>query len=277
MSELLPLPKSADRQADARRRQEEEELARVLELSKQDKGGRNTASQSTYQPSGSSSSAAAASRTQQPAPAAQSSYQPYQSSYANNTQAGAAPARASEPEPAPLDVNTATRVRALYAFSSVEVGELNFERGDVIKVLDRGFKEWWRGACNGRIGVSCPRHLLRRATQLTLRSSQSPMSRRSQSRLLANCRTRHKRKLECSHRSVGLRLVYTSSLSTDDPGLVDQLLQTLRSIDPARGDRLDDRPEVEQMYQASVGLQGQINALIKKYSDQKGQFHLAGP
>jgi hypothetical protein len=27
----------------------------------------------------------------------------------------------------------------------------------------------------------------------------------------------------------------------------------------------------QEMYQASVGLQGQINALIKKYSDQKGQ------
>jgi hypothetical protein len=42
----------------------------------------------------------------------------------------------------------------LYSFTSAEVGELNFERGDVIKVLDRGFKEWWRGACNGKIGVS---------------------------------------------------------------------------------------------------------------------------
>lgn len=28
-------------------------------------------------------------------------------------------------------------------------------------------------------------------------------------------------------------------------GLVDQLLQTLKSIDPSRGDRLDDRPEIE--------------------------------
>lgn len=52
-----------------------------------------------------------------------------------------------------MDINNATRVRALYTFTSQEVGELNFERGDVIKVLDRGFKEWWRGACNGRIGV----------------------------------------------------------------------------------------------------------------------------
>lgn len=55
-------------------------------------------------------------------------------------------------------------------------------------------------------------------------------------------------------------------------GLVDQLLQTLKGIDPARGDKLDDRPEIEEMYQASVALQGQINTLIKKYSDQKGEF-----
>jgi len=67
---------------------------------------------------------------------------------------------------------------------------------------------------------------------------------------------------------------------------VDQLLQTLKEIDPARGDRLDDKPEVEvsrrpravhrtdiqAMYQDSVKLQGQINALIKKYSDQKGEL-----
>jgi signal transducing adaptor molecule len=63
-------------------------------------------------------------------------------------------------------------------------------------------------------------------------------------------------------------------------------LQTLKEIDPARGDRLDDKPEVEvgysgwprakadrkAMYQDSVKLQGQINALIKKYSDQKGEL-----
>lgn len=66
---------------------------------------------------------------------------------------------------------------------------------------------------------------------------------------------------------------------------MDQLLQTLKGIDPGRGDRLEDKPELEvcsapsrdtaadvqELYQASVGLQGQINALIKKYSDQKGE------
>jgi signal transducing adaptor molecule len=65
------------------------------------------------------------------------------------------------------------------------------------------------------------------------------------------------------------------------------LLQALKAIDPSKGERIDDSPEVEVsicledqenlltlqgMYQASVELQGQINDLIKKYSDQKGEL-----
>jgi len=129
---LLPIS-SLTVQAEAQRRREDEELQRVLELSKQDKGGRSTQSQST------------------PAAAAVSSAQAI-----NSTAAVSRPVYAPPPaEPEPLvDINTTTRVRALYTFTSAEVGELNFEKGDVIKVLDRGFQEWWRGACNGKIGVS---------------------------------------------------------------------------------------------------------------------------
>ena len=53
--------------------------------------------------------------------------------------------------------------------------------------------------------------------------------------------------------------------------MVDRLLQLLKQIDTARGDRLDGNPEIEELYNESIGLQGQINALIKKYSDQKGE------
>lgn len=54
--------------------------------------------------------------------------------------------------------------------------------------------------------------------------------------------------------------------------MVDRLLQLLKQIDTARGDRLDGNPEIEELYNESIGLQGQINALIKKYSDQKGEL-----
>lgn len=115
----------------------------MLELSKQDRGGRTTFQPtSTTTANGSSSSA----RPQQ-------AYSPQQLATSHPAQPTYS-APPPDPEPAPVDINSATRVRALYTFTSSEVGELNFERGDVIKVLDRGFKEWWRGACNGKIGVS---------------------------------------------------------------------------------------------------------------------------
>lgn len=46
-----------------------------------------------------------------------------------------------------------TRVRALHTFEPTEPGELAFEKGDVIKVVDRGYKDWWRGQLKGRTGI----------------------------------------------------------------------------------------------------------------------------
>ena len=49
--------------------------------------------------------------------------------------------------------NVVTRVRALHTFEPTEPGELGFEKGDVIKVVDRGYKDWWRGQLKGRTGI----------------------------------------------------------------------------------------------------------------------------
>ena len=46
-----------------------------------------------------------------------------------------------------------TRVCALHTFEPTEAGELAYERGDVIKVVDRGYKDWWRGHLKGRTGI----------------------------------------------------------------------------------------------------------------------------
>lgn len=257
-----PVPENQD---EVRRRREEEELARVIELSKQDVRGAAGRPYQPSQPGVGSSAAAAAAAAPPPEPAPQQPQQqqqwgapapapaphsPSQAQRANTypqqqqqpaAQAyAAAVAPAPEPEPeGPVDINTATRVRALYTFTSEEVGELNFERGDIIKVLDRGFQEWWRGASNGKIGIFPVTYV---------EALPEPSSRELQEEAQQEAR------------------VFASL------GLVDQLLQTLKGIDTTRGDRLEDRPEVEEMYQASVDLQGQINALIKKYSDQKAEL-----
>lgn len=61
-----------------------------------------------------------------------------------------------------------TRVRALHTFEPSEPGELAFEKGDIIKVVDRNYKDWWRGQLKGRTGifpvnyVVCTSHLFRR-------------------------------------------------------------------------------------------------------------------
>jgi signal transducing adaptor molecule len=60
------------------------------------------------------------------------------------------PAAAPAPD-APIPI--VTRVRALHAFEPTEPGELAFEKGDMIKVVDRGYKDWWRGQLKGRTGI----------------------------------------------------------------------------------------------------------------------------
>jgi signal transducing adaptor molecule len=54
-------------------------------------------------------------------------------------------------------------------------------------------------------------------------------------------------------------------------GMIVALQRMLDSLDPARGDRLDD-PELEELYRKTVALQPEIVGLMKKYSDQKGEL-----
>ncbi|XP_070579951.1 growth factor receptor-bound protein 2-like [Ptychodera flava] len=44
-------------------------------------------------------------------------------------------------------------VQALFDFDPQEEGELQFRRGDVITVLDKGDANWWKGQCHGRTGM----------------------------------------------------------------------------------------------------------------------------
>ncbi|KAJ3065608.1 ESCRT-0 subunit protein hse1 [Podochytrium sp. JEL0797] len=55
---------------------------------------------------------------------------------------------------APTKRNPICRVRALYDFPGLEEGELRLTFNDIVNVHDdTTFKEWWKGECNGRIGI----------------------------------------------------------------------------------------------------------------------------
>ena len=55
---------------------------------------------------------------------------------------------ATEPE-----VFIILRVRALHTLPATEPGDLGFEVGDVIRVIDRGWRGWWIGELKGRTGI----------------------------------------------------------------------------------------------------------------------------
>lgn len=157
----------------------------MLELSMQDKGGRGQWSQyslASNTGAGSSTSAAGSSSTSlggssskpQSAPPQQQQQQqlPTYGGYVpsatpatadlsatpstvtsvtttNYTPASPVPSHKSSQDGTPV----VTRVRALHTFEPTEAGELAFEKGDIIKVVDRGYKDWWRGQLKGRTGI----------------------------------------------------------------------------------------------------------------------------
>lgn len=176
-----PPPPEVD---DEVRRREEEELQMALEMSVRDKGGRGAWSEYTLASSsgaaGSSSSAAAtSSRQPQSQPPAQQpvygGYVPSASPAVSTGTASTTPAPtaaynnvAASPVPSvksqDSNIPIVTRVRALHAFEPTEAGELAFEKGDIIKVVDRNYKDWWRGQFKGRTGIFPVNYVVRAVT-----------------------------------------------------------------------------------------------------------------
>ena len=164
-----PPPPEVD---DEVRRREEEELQLALEMSVRDKGGRGAWSEytlasssgaagSSYAPTAAPSSRPAQAQTQQPV---YGGYVPSAAPAVSGTTTSAAPTPAvaynnvaSSPAPSVKSQDSSipivTRVRALHSFEPTEKGELAFEKGDIIKVVDRNYKDWWRGQLKGRTGI----------------------------------------------------------------------------------------------------------------------------
>ena len=161
---------------DEVRRREEEELQRVIEMSLHDKGGRNASAWGASSSAAGSSAAPASSSAKVSAPPVQTSYKPVESpksphsAYAPPAAAqrqasppishAAARSSSSLPEQvSPSRKTTAsasgpvTRVRALHDFEPTVAGELAFQKGEIIKVTDRAYDNWWRGQLRGRTGI----------------------------------------------------------------------------------------------------------------------------
>jgi len=90
-------------------------------------------------------------------------------------------------EPVP-NLETTGRVRALHSFEPADSGELAFEKGDIIKVVDRTHKDWWRGQLKGRTGIF-PVNYVVRGSSISIVMDQLKLRRRNR------CPTPPQRKL----------------------------------------------------------------------------------
>ncbi|XP_054460943.1 GRB2-related adapter protein 2b [Anoplopoma fimbria] len=57
------------------------------------------------------------------------------------------------PAPGQQQASSGLQVKALYSFNAEEKDELQFNAGDVIKVLECSDETWWRGQLRGQIGL----------------------------------------------------------------------------------------------------------------------------
>ncbi|KAI0664386.1 hypothetical protein C8Q70DRAFT_947649 [Cubamyces menziesii] len=252
---------------DEVRRREEEELQRALEISMQDKGGRSQwEAYSLASSSGAGGSGAGSSRqASSAAPGPSSSSRPAQSStpvptYGGYVPTAATPAVAGVTQtpttPAPTysappassspvsvhstqeSISIVTRVRALHTFEPTEPGELAFEKGDIIKVVDRNYKDWWRGQLKGRTGIF-PVNYVEPLPEPTA--------------------------AEIAREAEQEAAVFAQAAN------VDRLLTMLRNMDPAR-DNLADNEEIQELYRSCMSLRPKIVKLIDKYSQKRADL-----
>ncbi|ESK87916.1 class e vacuolar protein-sorting machinery protein hse1 [Moniliophthora roreri MCA 2997] len=266
-----PPPPAID---DEIRRREEEELQRVLEMSITDKGGRaqwesygasgsgsgsglgsgvgSATGSSGHLPSGSGSASGTTSYAGYgggsgpgyvPAPERSSSLPPAQEpsppAATTTTTTTSNPTASTTSLPATgLDNPIVTRVRALHTFEPSEPGELGFQKGDIIKVVDRGYKDWWRGQFKGRTGIF-PVNYVEALPEPT--------------------------KEELAREAEQEAEVFAQAVN------VERLLTMLRALDPTK-DNLADNEEIQELYRQSMTLRPRIVKLIDKYSQKRADL-----
>ncbi|KAH8827478.1 hypothetical protein DL96DRAFT_1606821 [Flagelloscypha sp. PMI_526] len=255
-----PPPMEAD---DEARRQEEEELQRVLELSMQETRGSGGGYTSSYGGGEGSSSSAAATNSysdqggsraaayssgytpSQPTPSSssfsdQQVHSPIQSTQRNSLEVESPKTPMADILANPMGL--VMRVRALHTFESTEKGELGFEKGDIIKVVDRNYKDWWRGQIRGRTGIF-PVNYVEPMPDPTPEEMESEWK-----------------------EEVG---VFKEGVT------LERLLTLLRNYDPKqRGVQggFGDDEEIQELYREAMTLRPKIVRLIDKYSQKRADL-----
>ncbi|RUP45888.1 hypothetical protein BC936DRAFT_147613, partial [Jimgerdemannia flammicorona] len=149
-----------------------------------------------------------------------------------------APATTATAKPIPTSTPAApsiSRVRALYDFTPTESGELGFQKGDIIRVLENVYRDWWKGELKGQTGIF-PVNYVEKIVDPTPAELQKEAQ--MEAEVMAEARN------------------------------VEQLLQTLAAMDPKK-DAVSDNEQVQALYNQTLAIRPKLVKLIEKYSQKK--------
>ena len=165
-----------------------------------------------------------------------------------------------EPTPPGAEVHAATRVRALRSFEPAESDELAFEKGDIIRIVNQDYKDWW-GQLGGRTGKFTASYVVRLRTNLYLclcwclhsGGIQEPLPDPTPGELVAEAQQEAAVFSQTAH--------------------VNRLLTMLSTLDPAK-DNLVDNEEIQELYHSYMSVRPKIVKLIEEYSQKRGMLSL---
>ncbi|KAI9477704.1 hypothetical protein BDB00DRAFT_859171 [Zychaea mexicana] len=203
-------PKKEYTQTELDKQKEEEELQLALALSLSESEKR-----STYRASSSVTKATASS-----------------ASNVGTTDAAAAPKPKQDVAP------KVSRVRALYDFQPTEQGELGFQKGDIIRVIESVYRDWWKGELRGQMGIFPVNYV-----EKIVDPSPADLLKEAQ-----------------------MEAEVMGELQN-----VDRLLDMLTRIDPQK-DAFSENEELQNLYNNSLAIRPKLVRLIEKYSLKKDEL-----
>lgn len=127
----------------------------------------------------------------------------------------------------------------MYDFQPTEQGELGFEKGDIIRVIESVYRDWWKGELRGKTGIF-PVNYVEKIVDP------------SPSDLLKEASVENEVMNETRH--------------------IDRLLEMLSSTDPRTRDSFSDNDELQNLYNSTLSIRPKLVKLIEKYSLKKDEL-----
>ncbi|KAJ4478859.1 hypothetical protein C8J55DRAFT_561221 [Lentinula edodes] len=151
------------------------------------------------------------------------------------------------------------RVRALHAFTPTEPGELAFSAGDIITVVDRGYKDWWRGQLRGRTGIFPVNYV-----EVLPPPDEEELKREMQQEAAVFSEATNVERL----------LELLRDMDREQQEYLQSQTQSTNISAPAPPppSRLADNDELQELYRSCMALRPKIVKLIEKYSQKRADL-----